>query len=303
MVYGTLAPGALSCEPDAHPDPHLQDKLLTRLALCGARSRVGVEERIMWCPRLHVILMSWWVCGAVAGAASADVVSLNAVRDATVYESNDGSLANGAGQYIFAGRTNQAPAGLLRRGLIQFDLAGVVPEGAEIVSARLVMNLSQLNGGAADVALHRCLTPWTSGASDPSGGEGSGAPAGVGDATWRHASWAAGGGGSFWNQPGGDFVSAASASVLTTSVGLHTWSSDGLLADVRMFAASPAINFGWFVIGPESSAGVTRRFDSADSAGAGGIVPRLEIEWTVVPAPGAAFTLLVGLAARRRRRA
>jgi MYXO-CTERM domain-containing protein len=32
-------------------------------------------------------------------------------------------------------------------------------------------------------------------------------------------------------------------------------------------------------------------------------VPRLEIEWTAVPAPGAAVTMLVGLTARRRRRA
>lgn len=256
----------------------------------------------MRCTRLMFILGSGSICAAVACAASADVVTLNALRDATLYESGDGSLANGAGQYLFAGRTNQSPSGQLRRGLVQFDLAGVVPAGAEIVSARLVMNLSQLNGGAADVALHRCLTPWTSGASDPSGGEGSGAPAGMGDATWLHASRAAGGGGSFWNAAGGDFASVASASVLTTSVGLYTWSSDELLADVRMFAASPAMNFGWFVIGPESSMGVTRRFDSADSGSLGGIVPTLEIEWAVVPAPGAAVALLWGLAVRRRRR-
>lgn len=256
----------------------------------------------MWCPRLHIVFGSGWMCAALSCAASAEVVSLSAVRDATLYESGDGSLANGAGQYIFAGRTNQAPAGLLRRGLIQFDLAGAVPAGAEIVSARLVLNLSQLNGGAADVALHRSLTPWTSGASDPSGGEGSGAPAGVGDATWLHASWAPGGSGSFWNAAGGDFASAASASVLTTGVGLYTWSSEALLADVRMFAASPAMNFGWFIIGPESSMGVTRRFDSADSGALGGIVPRLEIEWTVVPAPGAAMALLAGVLTRRRRR-
>lgn len=255
----------------------------------------------MWCPRIRVVVAPVSVCGAIAYGASADVVSLSAAQDATLYESGDGSLGNGAGQYLFAGRTNQSPSGLLRRGLIQFDIAGAVPVGAEIVSARLVLNLSQLNGGTAPVALHRSLTPWTSGTSDPSGGEGSGAPAALGDATWLHSSWSAGGG-SFWNAPGGDFAAVASATVLTAGVGLYTWSSDALLADVRMFAGSPTMNFGWFIIGPESSMGVTRRFDSAESAGLGGIVPRLEIEWTVVPAPGAAVILLGGLVVRQRRR-
>jgi hypothetical protein len=255
----------------------------------------------MWSLWRHSILGSVVVHGIVACAASGEMVSLVALRDATLYESGDGSLGNGAGQYLHAGRTNQSPSGLLRRGLIQFDIAGAVPAGAEIVSARLVLNLSQLNGGAAEVALHRSLTSWTSGASDPSGGEGSGAPAVSGDATWLHSSWSAGGG-SFWNAPGGDFAAVASATVLTTGVGLYTWSSDALLADVRMFAASPSLNFGWFMIGPESSAGVTRRFDSADSGALGGIVPRLEIEWTVVPAPGAALILFGGLIVRRGRR-
>jgi hypothetical protein len=247
------------------------------------------------------------LAAAAAGSAQAGIITLGASQDATLYESGQGLIANGAGQYIFAGRNNQEPSGFIRRGLVQFDLAGIVPEGAEITAARLVLNLSQLNGGPADVSLHRSLSPWTAGASDPSGNEGSGAPAGAGDATWLHSSFGgAGGSSSFWNASGGDFSAAASATVLTTGLGLYTWSSDALLADVRAFAASPSLNFGWFIIGPETTVGMTRRFDSSESGAVGGTVPRLEIEWAYVPAPAGAVPLAIGLAfsglSRRRRR-
>jgi hypothetical protein len=229
------------------------------------------------------------------------MIVLGAAQDATLYESPGGSLANGAGQYIFAGRNNQAPSGLLRRGLIQFDLTGAVPDGAEIVAARLVLHLSQFNGGPASVSLHRALTPWTTGTSDPSGNEGSGSAPTAQDATWLHSSFGSAGG-SMWQAPGGDFAAVPSASVMTTGLGLYSWSSEGLLADVRNFATNPTMNFGWFLIGPEDALGVTRRFDGSESAGVGGIVPRLEVEWAYVPAPGAAAMLIVGLVGSARRR-
>ena len=48
-------------------------------------------------------------------SANAELVSLQATRDATLYQSSDGSLANGAGRYLFAGKTNQ---NLARRSLL-----------------------------------------------------------------------------------------------------------------------------------------------------------------------------------------
>ena len=251
-------------------------------------------------PMLGIVSLTFAM--ALAARSAAEVTVLSASHDATLYESSTGSLGSGAGQYLFAGRNNQAPAGLVRRALIRFDLSGAVPEGAEITAVRMVLNLSQYNGGPADVALHRSLTAWTTGGSDPSGNEGSGAPALAGDATWLHSSYQAGGG-SLWSSPGGDFSAAASASVLTTGLGLYTWSSDALRSDVRIFAANPSMNFGWFLIGPENQMGVTRRFDSSESAGVGGIVPRLEIEWTVVPAPGALAVLGLWSMCGGRRRA
>lgn len=242
-------------------------------------------------------------CAAgVACPVGAQMTVLTASHDATLYESASGALAGGSGQYLFTGRNNQAPNGLIRRGLIRFDLSGAIPDGAEITAVRVILNLSQFNGGPADVALHRSLAPWTTGASDPSGNEGSGAPALAGDVTWLHASYQPGGG-ALWSAPGGDFSAVASATVLTTGLGLYTWTSDALLQDVRHFASSPSTNFGWFLVGPETQMGVTRRFDSSESAGVGGIVPRLEIEWTVVPGPSALSLLgiAVGTAGRRRR--
>jgi hypothetical protein len=62
------------------------------------------------------------------------------------------------------------------------------------------------------------------------------------------------------------------------------------------------------LLGDESTAGTARRFDSADSALEGGIVPTLEIEYSVIPAPGpvvllAIAALITPLRSRRARRA
>jgi hypothetical protein len=209
----------------------------------------------------------------VVPIAHGDLVSMSASRDATLYQSSDGSLANGAGQYLFAGKTNQ---NLTRRSVLWFDIAAFVPSDATV-------------------------TAWTTGASDPDSTESSGAPTLAGDATWLHASADGLGGGVLWQSAGGD-LAAASASLLTTTAGLQTWSSAGLVADVQAILANPSANLGWFILGDESVAGTARRFDSADSAAFGGIVPRLEIEFTPIPTPAAGAVLAFAALARARRR-
>jgi hypothetical protein len=71
---------------------------------------------------------------------------------------------------------------------------------------------------------------------------------------------------------------------------------------VQAFLANPSANLGWFILGDESATGTARRFDSADSAAFGGIVPRLEIEFTPIPTPAAGALLALGALARPRRR-
>jgi hypothetical protein len=235
---------------------------------------------------------------AGTSSACADLVFLTASRDATIYEAFDGSLANGAGRYLFAGKNNQNRA---RRGLIHFDIAGALPADAIITSARLTMNLSQGAGAASTVSLHRALASWTTGSSNPDDPEGSGTLAGAGDATWLFSSADGAGGGTAWTTAGGDFIATASASRLTSTVGLYNWSSEQLAADAQAFLTAPEANFGWFILGDESAIGNARRFDSADSATLGGIAPLLVIEFTTVPAPGAIAILGLALRAPRRR--
>lgn len=240
--------------------------------------------------------------GAVAGSAAqvhADLVSLSASRDAAIYESFDGSLGNGAGRYLFAGRNNQNRA---RRSLVHFDVAGLLPTGATITSVRLQLNMSQGAGAASLVSLHRATSDWSTGASNPEDPEGSGTTALAGDSTWLFSSADGAGAGTVWSTAGGDFTSIASASVLTSAVGLYTFTSAQLLADVQSFAADPSANFGWFILGDESLIGGARRFDSSEGAALGGIAPTLLIEFTPVPAPGAiALLVLAGFITRRRR--
>ena len=71
------------------------------------------------------------LAGAPLSPASADIVTLGPAADTTLYEDAQGSLANGAGQHLFAG-TNGTATFLNRRGLISFDVAAALPAGATI---------------------------------------------------------------------------------------------------------------------------------------------------------------------------
>ena len=62
------------------------------------------------------------------GEAMGTLVSLAPSQDNTLYETEDGSLSNGAGDYMFAGRTAQ-DSDYLRRAVMAFDIAGNVPAG------------------------------------------------------------------------------------------------------------------------------------------------------------------------------
>ena len=90
--------------------------------------------------------------------------------------------------------------------------------------------------------------------------------------------------------------------MITDGLGLYSFSSEQLIADIASFAANPNANFGWFILGDESVLGAARRFDSSESAELGGIAPTLEIEFAAVPAPGAIALLGLAWAFPRRRR-
>jgi hypothetical protein len=72
------------------------------------------------------------IIGCVASPALADQVTVPPLKDNTIYgESND--LSNGAGTSLFAGVTAMSA---IRRALLAFDVAGTLPAGSTITSAR-----------------------------------------------------------------------------------------------------------------------------------------------------------------------
>lgn len=235
---------------------------------------------------------------AAAPMAAAEVALLGASLNATLYESSTGGIANGAGEWFFAGMNNQ---GQRRRGLISFDLAAFADgiEGDIVVnSVALTLSLSQGGGAATMIDFHRVTTAWGEGTSDASGNEGGGAPATPGSATWLHTFYAE----SFWTNPGGDFLASVSGSLSLGENGVYSVSSEGMRQDVAAWITGASENFGWILLGDETQFGTARRFDSSRNAVPEGR-PVLLIDYSVVPAPATVLALLgLAPAARPRRR-
>ena len=83
-----------------------------------------------------------------AEAASAASVTITADRDGTLYDDGQGGVANGSGEYVFAG-TSGEPSDERRRALVHFDVAGAVPAGAVVESAELVLTMTRTISGTS----------------------------------------------------------------------------------------------------------------------------------------------------------
>jgi hypothetical protein len=217
-----------------------------------------------------------------AGVASADIVTLDAVRDNTLYEDESGDKSNGAGDYFFAGRTDQGSDEDQRRGVIAFDIAGTIPSGSTINDVTLTLYMSRTRGPSTAVRLHRLLADWGEGDSHAGGEEGGGDSARPGDATWIHTFWE----NQFWSSAGGDFVSTSSASTTVGGNGSYNWSSGTMEADVQMWLDDPATDFGWIVIGNESQNKTAKRFNTRTNNNTGRR-PVLTIDFTPPAQTGA----------------
>jgi len=209
-----------------------------------------------------IALLATLVQGRVA---LADVVQLVSIKDNTLYQ-EDGSLSNGAGQYLFTGVTI---GGAVRHALFAFDVAGNIPAGSIIQSVGLQLHVSKTSpvGGVAMFDLRRVLADWGEGTSVGDRGEGAGAPATIGDATWTNTFWDDSGSPPTWTNPGGDFSDTPSASFSIEGMGFYPINStDQMLADVQSFLDSADTNFGWIVIGQDDFAnGSAKRFDSREN--------------------------------------
>jgi hypothetical protein len=187
---------------------------------------------------------------------------IQASKDNTLYENETGTISNGSGAYFFVGRTAAQGGTAIRRGLIAFDIAGQIPEGATITSVTLTMRMSRSVAGNQSVELYRLLADWGEGSSNATGQEGTGASAATDDATWLHTFY----NNSFWSTAGGDFTASSSASQTVGGIGFYTWgSSTQMVNDVQNWLDNPQENFGWILLGDESSGTTAKRFDSRDN--------------------------------------
>jgi hypothetical protein len=225
---------------------------------------------------------------------SADVTTIGAVKDTTLYEHETGDLSNGAGSYLFVGKTAN---GDIRRGLILFDIAGNLPAGVNITNVVLTLNMSKSISGAQSVSLHSASTNWGEGASNAGANEGKGIAAENGDATWLHTFYS----NNFWTVPGGDFDAAPVATVSVSGNGAYSWTTPGMGMDVQSWLDTPAANFGWLIQGNEAANTTAKRFDTREN-GTEANRPALEIAY-IIPEPHFCliFPAAVLLALRRKR--
>ncbi|VAW48167.1 hypothetical protein MNBD_GAMMA02-744 [hydrothermal vent metagenome] len=197
----------------------------------------------------------------IAFTVTGENIELTTSKDNTAFESSLLAKSNGAGDYFFAGRIAQ-PADSVRRGLIYFDLSAV-PTGSTINDVSLELTSSRSIAGLRTLSIHRAESDWGEGASDSSfmGGGGGGADAEIGDATWLHTFYDQ----DTWNNVGGDYTATESAS--TDMIGEQTgeFSSAQLTADVQNWIDGTTDNFGWFVIGDESTLTTAFRFNSREN--------------------------------------
>jgi hypothetical protein len=200
--------------------------------------------------------------GIFPSSVVAQLANINPIKDNTLYQYDpaQGDVSNALGNHFFAGETGM---GELRRGVLAFNIAGNIPAGSTILGVTLSLNVSRTGvDDARNVELHKMLADWGEGTSVAPGEEGTGAPATTNDATWRHRFFDT----IFWTTEGGDFSATVSASQSVGPVGVYTWSSSQMRADVQSWLDDPASNFGWLVLGDESEILTAKRFDTRESA-------------------------------------
>jgi spore coat protein A len=215
---------------------------------------------------------------AAPAALVGDVITLQAVKDVTLFQSATGSLAAGAGQDVFIGVNSR---GELRRALIAFDVS-VLPPGSTITAASLNMVVTRTTAGPFQATTHRALANWGEGTSTASGQGGGGGGPTTGDATWLHRFHPD----QLWSSPGGDFLAAPSATITIGGATPVSWTGAGMVADVQAWLNNPGSNFGWMVRGTETGSHTTKRLGAHENLNSG-YRPTLVVTYTPPPGVGA----------------
>lgn len=220
------------------------------------------------------VVMAAWASLHVP-CVNAEMVTLFAVKDNTLYQNATGQLSNGSGLHFFAGKTTTTVPSdqRIRRGLIAFDVSSI-PAGSTITSVTLTLHMSRTISGPQNIQMRRVLADWGEGSSGAGRGEGGGAPSTTNDATWVHRFFNT----ANWTTPGGDFSATVSATTSVNQIGNYTWSGAGLVADVQAWVNGTASNFGWILLGNETPIATAKRFDSSEHSTIG-FRPSLAVEY------------------------
>lgn len=175
-------------------------------------------------------------------AAQTTTVSVPCDLDNTLYQDLTGSVSNGQGGSTFCGLNG---SGAIRRAVMRFDVAGNIPAGAWILSAKLDLFVAQSNGATPAAASgYRLIQAWGEGTSVAPGNGGGGTASTTGDATWIHTFYS----GSTWATPGGFFGGTPSFTMTLPTFGaVSSDLSFQAALDVQNWLNSPSSNFGWLI--------------------------------------------------------
>lgn len=196
---------------------------------------------------------------------SQGTVNISASHDNTIYQELTNN-SNGQGINIFSGANNLGNA---RRTLLKFNIGIAIPPNSTITAVTLTLHCNKTISGNFNMQLHKLVQNWGEGNSDAGAiNDGTGATAAANDATWA-CSFANGSGGcsTAWSTTGGTYTVIQSA---TTSVGpinvSYNWSSTQMKLDVQEWLDDPAVNYGWILIGDETTAASAKRFESRQNS-------------------------------------
>ncbi len=236
--------------------------------------------------RLGKLVAQGLFAGWCTVSAGAGITNLTPVAD-TFLSQNFPSNDFGGMPHVSAGTTQEFKR---NRALFRFDVAGALRDGSQVLSAKLVLELTgePVDGfNFADFGLHRMLQPWGEGSQTnaPGLGLGRGAPAATNEATWflRFAFTP-----EAWGAPGGamdhDYTAAASAMQTIYGFGDSPYEfgpTSQTVADVQSWLDDPARNFGWMLLcHAEETDFTARRFGSREDARNR---PQLLIDYLVAP--------------------
>lgn len=174
-----------------------------------------------------------------------DSMKFTPTKDNSLF-SEGNNLSDGAGLFIYVGRTNNSSEVQVRRGLMRFDVS-IIPINAHIQSVKLTLITLKSVGNSTvphNFTLHKLVSNWGEGTSN---GNGAGSPASINDATRQNTFYPS----SNWNTNGGDFINAASATAISVINKFTEWSSPEMVNDVNAWVTNPISNFGWLIKGQE----------------------------------------------------